>query len=376
MASREQVVAYRAAVHGLTGAGVGATPDAGAVLDVGAQDHPIGATARLALELRGAGGADMVLVHSVRAAMHLHRSADLGLLAAALRIDDGAELAQQSIGPFGQEIGPRFGTGLDEVAAVMADVMSDGRPRTKGELSGAVSPRVARALAPWCEGCGVHHVHDALFRFATLQAGLTIEVESPRVFRFLPPTAPVRRRGGPERVDDRGTRESRAQVVRRFVHAAGPVRPAHLAAWLSLTPSAAGGWWSLVEDELHPVTVDGRKGWMLAADMPLLEDPPEPPELRLLGPYDPVTEVVDRELLLPDAGDRRRVWSPAGNPGIVLRDGEIAGTWRRRAAKGRLDIAVTTFDGLPDGWADAIHGDAQAVGRFFGASDVRVGMAS
>lgn len=374
MTSREQVVAYRAAVHGLAGAD--AMPDAGAVLDVGAQDHPIGATARLALEMRGAAGSDMVLVHSVRAAMHLHRPADLGLLADALRIDDGAELAQQSIGPFGQEIGTRFGAGLDEVAAVMADVMSDGRPRTKGELSGAVSPRVAPALTPWCDGCGVHHVHDALFRFATLQAGLTIEVESPRAFRFVPPTAPVRRRGGSEGADDHATREARVQMVRRFVHAAGPVRPPHLAAWLSLTPSAAGGWWSLVEDELHPVTVDGRKGWMLTADVPLLEDPPEPPELRLLGPYDPLTEVADRELLLPDARARRRVWSPAGNPGIVLRDGEIAGTWRRRTAKGRLDIAVTTFDGLPSGWADTLRGDAQTVARFVGASDVRVGMAS
>ncbi|WP_162606249.1 DNA glycosylase AlkZ-like family protein [Jiangella asiatica] len=363
MVSRAQVLAYRAAAHGLTPA-----RGADAVLDVGAQDHPTGTTAQLAIELRGAGGDDTVLVHSVRAATHLHRPADLGLLAAALRVDDATDFAKQAIGPFGRDVGDRFGAGTDEVAAAMVDVMSDGHPRTKGELSGAVSPRVAREFVPWCAGCGVHHVQDALFRHATLQAGLTIEVESSRLFRFLPPMGPG---PGGMPVD-----AARAELVRRFVHAAGPVRPADLAVWLSLAPSAAKSWWSLVEDELRPVTVAGHTGWALAADAELLDDPPEPPWLRLLGPYDPLTEVADRELLAPDPGHRRRVWAPAGNPGIVLRDGGLAGTWRRRSTKGRLDITVAPFAGLPSDWVDAVGADAGTIARFFGASDVRLELAS
>lgn len=384
MDTRAQVLAYRAAAGGLSGVG--------SVLLTGVQDHPVGATARLALALRGASVADPdrgVLVHSVRAAMHVHRSGDLSLLAAALRIDDGAELAKQAIGPFGADLGSGFGAAVDDVAAVMRDVMADGVARTKGELSGAVSPRVDRRLAPWCQGCGVHHVQDALFRYATLQAALVIDVESSKVFRFRVLSAELdgARAGASDpgaaapavsADPGGGTDAARGELVRRFVHAAGPVRPDHLAAWLSLTPAAAKRWWSLVEPDLTDVGVDGRRGWVLAADLSLLEDPPEPGELRLLGPYDPLTELADRDFLVPDATARRQVWAAAANPGIVLCDGEIAGTWRRRTGRGRLTLTVSPFGALPPAWADhpAIVADADVIGRFFDAEEVRIDTAN
>ncbi|SDU63672.1 DNA glycosylase AlkZ-like family protein [Jiangella alkaliphila] len=361
MVTRAQVLAYRAAVSGLSGTG--------SVLLTGVQDHPTGATARLATALRGAADGDAVLVHSVRAATHLHRSGDLGLLAAALRVDDGAELAQQAIGRFGAEIGSGFGAAVDEVAAVMRDVMAGGVARTKGELSGAVSPRVDARLAPWCQGCGVHHVQDALFRYATLQTGLVIEVESPKVFRFRASG------GGGAGADD--VDAARAELVRRFVHAAGPVRPTHLATWLSLAPAAAKRWWALAEPDLTDVEADGRRGSILAADAPSFDDPPAPDELRLLGSYDPLTELADRELLVPDPAARRQVWAATANPGIVLWDGEIAGTWRRRTGRGRLTLTATAFDGLPPAWADheSVRADADVIGRFFGVEEVEVATA-
>lgn len=375
MVTRGQALAYRAAAAGLAGPGAG--PDA--VLAVGVQDHPTGTTARLAVALRGGGGADGgdggVLVHSVRAAMHLHRTGDLGLLAGALRIDDGAMLAKQAIGPFGAEIGAGFGAAVDEVAGVMRDVMADGEPRTKGELSGAVSPRVTPALAPWCGGCGVHHVQDALFRYATLQARLVAEVESAQVFRYR--RAPA---GGGRTV---AVAEARAELVRRYVHVAGPVRPAHLATWLSLTPAAARDWWALAESELTEVDIEaeggsGRRGSVLAADVAALERPPEPDELRLLGPYDPLTELADRELVLPHAARRTQVWAAAANPGIVLHDGEIVAVWRRRTTRGRLTLTATPFGPLPRGWSgtDAVRADAEVVGRCLGAEEVRIETAS
>src|SRR5690606_23161088 len=92
--SRRAVIAYRAAVLGLTGDQPVPTD---VLLEAGVQDHPTGATARLALRLRGSdtGGA---LVHSVRAATHLHHRTDAGVLASALRIEDARELAKQSSG--------------------------------------------------------------------------------------------------------------------------------------------------------------------------------------------------------------------------------------------------------------------------------------
>lgn len=363
MITRAQVLAFRAAVSGLSGPG--------SVLLSGVQDYPAGATARLALALRGVAGDEGVLVHSMRAAMHVHRPADLGLLAAALRVDDGAELAKPSIGPFGTEIGAGFGAGVDEVAGVMREVMADGVARTKGELSGAVSSRVDRRLAPWCEGCGVHHVQDALFRYATLQARLVIDVESTAVFRYS---------AGRDMAADAGEASemtadtARAELVRRFVHVAGPVRPAHLAAWLSLSPAAAKRWWALAEPDLTDVEVDGRRGSILAADASSFETAPEPGEVRLLGPYDPLTELADRELLVPGAAARRKVWAAAVNPGIVLRHGEIAGIWRRRTDRRRLTLTATAFGALPRGWSghESVRADADVIRRFFGAEEVAI----
>jgi Winged helix DNA-binding domain len=359
--SRGHLLAYRAAVHDL-----GAAGDAATVLDVGLQDYPPGRSALLALRLRTqqpdqTGSAIRVLIHSLRGAMHLHHANDLPLFAAALRHGDGTELAKQSIGPFGTELaeaGIGFDVAMDEVATAMRDVMSDAEPRTKGELSGAVSPMVRAKFVPWCTGCGVHHVHDALFRYATLQAGLMIEVESPSMFRFRPSTVAV------SQLDPQA---SRAELVRRFLHAFGPAGPAHLAAWLALTPAAARCWWELVAPELLPVSVDGTALRVHSSDLSLLESPPDPPTARLLPPYDPLTELADRRFLLPDSAERRQVWTPAANPGVLLIDGEIAGTWRQRSAGSRLTLTITSLRPLPASQLNALKTDARTIADYFGA---------
>lgn len=46
----------------------------------------------------------------------------------------------------------------------MTQVMAGGRALTRGQLSTAVSPMVDPRLTPWCAGCDVHHVQDALTR--------------------------------------------------------------------------------------------------------------------------------------------------------------------------------------------------------------------
>lgn len=363
--SREQVIAHRVAVHGL-----GDPRSAATALEVGAQDHPAGRSAGLALDLRG-GGDDHALAHTVRAAMHAHSTADLGVYAAALRIDDGADLARANIGPFGREIeeaGLGFGAAMDDVAAAMREVMADDCRRTKGELSGAVTPLVDERAAPWCGGCGVHHVHDALFRYATLQAGLTIEVESPKVFRFRPPVRLVAGETAP----------ARAELVRRFVRACGVARPAQVAAWLSLEPAAARGWWDAIADEVVPVRVGDRSGWAHAADADAFAGALEPPAVRLLGPYDPFLETADREFVVPEKAYRRAVWSAVANPGVLLVRGEVAGTWRQRTSRsgsGGTTITVTPFGRLPAGALDDAHADAVVVASY-GAGEVKLEQAS
>jgi hypothetical protein len=358
---RARVLAYRFAVHGLGAAGDGET-----VLATGVQDYPPGRSAALALRLRNS-QAPTVLVHSIRGAMHLHRAADLGRLAAALRLGDGRDLARQSMGPFGAELaeaGVGFDAALDEVAGAMRAAVAGGTRPTKGELSGAVSPQVDPRLAPWCEGCGVAHVQDHLFRLATLQAGLVIELdaESPSQFRFRAADASLP-------VDPA---YSRAELVRAFLATFGPAKPAHLASWLGHTPSSARSWWDLIADELRPVSIDGGKHWAHVEHVDMLEKAPAPDGVRLLPPYDPVTELADRNFLVPDPARRRAVWRAAANPGIVLVDGEIAGVWRQRRAGKRLVLRVEPFDVLTDRQRRMAEPDAATIADQAGASDVEL----
>lgn len=359
--SRERVLAYRAGVHGLDGSGRGLA----GVLGAGAQDNPPGRSARLTLALRGvkAPPGSTALVHSVRGAMHLHHTGDLGGYAAAVRPDDAADVSVQSFGPFGSQLaadGISLGSVTDDVAAAMSKVMADGVARTKGELSGAVTPLVDRRIAPWCDGCGVHHVHDGLFRFATLQAELTIDVESPTLFRYV--------RGTVGRRPARG--DGRAEIVRRYLRLAGPVGLEHLATWLGLSTAGARRWWTLVEDDLVAVTVGPRTGSMLADDLEDLRSSADPPPVRLLGPYDPATALGDRELLVPDPAHRREVWKAAANPGVLLVNGDVAGIWRQKTTGRRLILTVRPFGRFTTAQRRDVGDDAQVIARHYGVDEV------
>jgi winged helix DNA-binding protein len=341
---RRHVLAYRYAAHDLgPGSGRGTT-----VLATGVQDYPPGKSALLALRLRTQTPPPTVLVHSIRGAMHLHRPADLPRLAAALKFDDGRDLAKESIGPFGAELeagGIAFGAALDEVAAAMRAAAD--RTPTKGELSALVRPQVDPKLAPWCAGCGADHVQDQLFRLATLQAGLVIVLD-PEGFRY--------RKAAP--VEPADQRQSRAELVRAFLATFGPARPAHLASWLGCTPAAARRW---CDQGTGLWTLDAHRG-----------EVPEPRGVRLLPPYDPITELADRALLVPDPAQRRKVWRPAANPGIVLVDGEIAGVWRQRRSRDRLTLRIEPFTELTARHRRAAEADAATIADHGRAPDVEL----
>ena len=378
--SRAAALAYRLAAHDLV------EPVTGwpGVLEVGVRDSPPGSTVPPALRSRSTSGADpyadadLALVHGVRGAMHLHRAADLPSLAAALRPDDAAELLVSTHGPFFQERaaeGLPVGEVFDVVAAAMARVMADGRERTKGELSGAVTPLVPAPVAPWCGGCGAHHVHDGLFRMASLQAGLRLRPAGlalpglrgsqahspppagPGSAIFLPaPTGEVPAAGAA-----RGSGACRRSWVRRFLRRCGPTTPGALAAWLGLAPPAARRWWSPLKDELTEVRVEEQRLWVHRDDLDALTGAGPPVGVLLLAPYDPILEIAERSLLLPDPTRRRQVWRAVANPGVLLIDGEVAGVWRRRRSSARVAVTVTGFAPLPDRRRRAVVAAAEAM---------------
>jgi hypothetical protein len=367
--SRAAVLAYRAAAHDLERPVAGI--EACGVLEVGVQDTPPGTTASRALRARlgrrldgdPSQDGDHMLVHSLRSTMHLHRRRDLDLLSTALRPDAAGDLPPATYGGFFAELaaaGTEAPAAVSTVARSMIEVMADGSERTKGELSTRLRRLVPDQLRPWCPGCQVHHVHDGLFRMATLAAGLTLRPLGNGSAVFQPGRPP----GGCI-----NPREARAELVRRFVRRCGPSTHHVLGSWIGATPQAARRWWVLLGDDMVAVDVEGRRLFMHRDDVDALRHSDPPSGVRLLPPYDPFVEIADREIVLPDKSHRRVVWRAVANPGTVVASGDLVGVWHRRRRGRAVTMTVSLLGGLSSARRDDVRAAALAVAE---ADEVQV----
>jgi hypothetical protein len=93
----------------------------------------------------------------------------------------------------------------------------------------------------------------------------------------------------------------------------------------------------------------------------------------LLGHFDPyLLGYANRDFAL----DRRfagRIQAGGGfiQPAVLV-DGRVVGTWRRKRSGDRLDIALETFEELPEGVAAPLEREAGDVARFLGAASMRL----
>lgn len=156
--------------------------------------------------------------------------------------------------------------------------------------------------------------------------------------------------------------EARAELVRRYLRSYGPSTARHFAEWAGISPKQADRAWKLVDRELAEVDFAGRRVWLCERDMPDLMSPPDPTGVRLLPPHDAYLNQRDRETLVPDGALRRRLWRAIGNPGVVLVDGQVAGTWRPRKRGDRLTITVESFAPLAAGAREETAAEADLIG--------------
>lgn len=126
--------------------------------------------------------------------------------------------------------------------------------------------------------------------------------------------------------------EARRELVRRYLHAFGPATPESCAEWAGVKTPHGRATFEGLADELTPVTTPLGDAWILSGDEASFRDKPLPAApARLLPSGDTYFLLwgADRELLVPDASRRPRLWTSRVWPGAVLVDGEIVGTWRR-----------------------------------------------
>jgi hypothetical protein len=355
---RARVLAYRVAAQQLDRPDIAV--DALAVLDIGVQDTPYGSAA-LALAARHTSVVappSLVPIWSVRGAPHLHRPADLPALAAALwPLSDADAIAR--IATTNIKEGAKLGIAAFTAAArAMRAVVT--RPMPKGEVSTAVSAQVPESLTYRCRSCAAQHISVGLFQQVGVLAGVCLDRTSGDTWLAPVPGWP----GVPAAAA--GT----ADLIAAYLRLLGPATPAEAAKFLDTSTAAARPAWPV--DDLVEVSVDGRRTWLPADRVDALRAAPRPDVVRLLPPSDPYLQARDRDLLVPDRARQKEVWRILGNPGALLVDGEVAGTWRPKKSGARLDLTITPFERVPARVRSAVQAEAERVAQVRGARDLRV----
>jgi Winged helix DNA-binding domain len=297
---------------------------------------------------------ELVVAHVVRGAIHALAPGDLALYGCALIASDdgelGAQLGQQ-VQRLAAEKGFAPSEALEEVAIATTDALANGRTLSKNELHAELRERVRADLMPWCRSCGSHHVAPMLWRYATVKAGVRLDSERRYVI------------GKP------GRTPSESEAVRRFLGFYGPAKPADFAEWAGLARPHARRLWDEAADDLAEVRVGKSKAWLMHDDMGALESPPAAEGVRLIPPADPYLQKPNRPLLAPEPELRKRLFRPVASPGVVLRDGRLAGLWRVRARGLKAELTVEKLGRLA---REDLEQEAQRVAELRGAAEAAV----
>jgi hypothetical protein len=155
-------------------------------------------------------------------------------------------------------------------------------------------------------------------------------------------------------------REARLELARRYLHVFGPTTPEAFAEWAGIAPRHGTAAFDALRRSLTPTRTPIGDAWILARDEPAFREAPGPiAPARFLPSGDAyyLLQGIDRELLVPDAGRRRALWTSRVWPGALLVDGEIVGTWRRAQAM----VAIQAWRRLSRAARDAVEMEAASL---------------
>ncbi|MFG2295463.1 winged helix DNA-binding domain-containing protein [Streptomyces sp. NPDC048603] len=287
----------------------------------------------------------VVRTHLMRRTVHLVTADD----ALAWRGRHEAMLRQKVLGVYGRELA---GVDLDELAAAGRELMSDGEPRSTGEIARAVADRWP---SPGPRALGEMLV--ALVPMAQLPPrGLW---RTKAGVRHLPYAAWLGRDTDP--ADPHGPDAVGQALVRRYLAAFGPAASADLRAWCGLAglPAAV----SAVREELIAFRDERGRELLDLPDAPR-PDPDTPAPVRFLPAFDnAVLGYQDRGRIIDDA---HRGLSVTGAR-LVLVDGRVSATWTTTPAA--HTVTVTPLRRLSPSEHTAVTEEARALTAFLTTPD-------
>ena len=150
------------------------------------------------------------------------------------------------------------------------------------------------------------------------------------------------------------------ELARRYLHVFGPTTAQGFARWAGVTRRAGAAAFASLEGSLVAVRSPLGDEWLLADDEPEMQAAhTATAAVRLLPSGDAyfLLDRAERELLVPSADQRQRLWTPRVWPGALLVDGEIRGTWRRA----QHTVRIETWSRLSPDRRAAIEAEAASL---------------
>lgn len=154
--------------------------------------------------------------------------------------------------------------------------------------------------------------------------------------------------------------QARLELARRHLHVFGPATPESFARWAGIGSPEASAAFTALTAELTAVRTPIGAAWILAGDEPAVRARPgAAAPARLLPSGDAYFLLWGRarELLVPDAKRRARLWTTRVWPGALLVNGEVAGTWRRSGG----DVTIDQWRRLTPKECAAVEAEAMSL---------------
>jgi hypothetical protein len=256
-----------------------------------------------------------------------------------------------------------FGTTEKEMETAIeavGEILDDGVPRTRAELSDAMAAGHGQAFAELVRGSWGGFLKQAGNRGYVAQAWTgTSSVAFVRPDRWLKRW----------RVEDPD--EALRALVLRYLAAYGPASAAEINRWWGVAGAGIKPVLRSLGDELTEVEVEGHRGLVRTKDLGALESATLPRDdngIRLLGPFDPLTVGAGLRGHLIPAKHLSRVSRTAGwiSP-VVLVDGRAAAVWDSKRAGDRVTITIESFGRAGPAHRRAFAAAAERVASAHGA---------
>jgi len=167
-----------------------------------------------------------------------------------------------------------------------------------------------------------------------------------------------------------------AELARRYLRAYGPATKHDFVRWWGQWPGVGNTAWAALAGELAPVSVDGQRMDILAADLDRLTSVKAEPSVRLLPSFDPYLMGHAKRDHLVAAEHGSRVSRTAGwISAVVLSEGRVVATWTHEVKKGTLAMTVDPLRRLAPATLKEVRLQADALAEALGLDHAAVTLA-